>query len=94
MADDYPFGAANKVPHIHRYKKGDCHLKVQSGRSIDRYDLVQGGRRVKQSNLNEAFDAVRAAFPLATDTTRVNLLATMKDMVRNVSPHPDDMPKT
>ena len=87
MADDYPYGAANSVPHIHRYSGGDCHLKITSGRRIQRFDLIIDGRRNKQDVLNEAFDAVRETYPLGTDHRRTTLITTMRGLLRNVTPH-------
>lgn len=91
MADDYPYGAANTTPHIHRYSGGDCHLKIATGTRVVRYDLIEGGRRVKQSRLNEAYDLVRDVYPEATNQTRVGLLAAMSDLVRDTTAHSTDL---
>ncbi|RYH10665.1 hypothetical protein [Tropicimonas sp. IMCC6043] len=91
MADDYPYGSANTTPHIHRYSGGDCHLKIATGTKVSRFDLIEGGRRVKQSRLNEAYDVVRDVYPLATNATRVGLLAAMSGLLRNATPHSTDI---
>lgn len=91
MSDDYPYGSANTTPHIHRYSGGDCHLKIATGTKVKRFDLIEGGSRVKQSRLNEAYDVVREVFPLATDPTRVGLLAAMSNLLRGARPHSSDV---
>ena len=91
MADDYPYGAANTVPHIHRYSGGDCHLKILYGTKIKRFDLIEGGSRVQQARLNDVFDIVREVYPRETDATRTSLLATMRDLLRDVTPHSKDI---
>lgn len=92
MADDYPYGSGGTTPHIHRYSGGDCHLKIAiSGRGVKRYDLIEGGRRVKQTRLNEAYDVVREAYPLATDVTRNGVLGVMGTLLRNVPAHASDV---
>lgn len=92
MADDYPYGSGGTTPHIHRYSGGDCHLKIAIGRrGVKRYDLIEDGRRVKQSRLNEIFDVVREVYPLPTDTTRTGVINTMKTLLRNVPAHASDV---
>lgn len=92
MAEWYEWGDAKTTPHIHAYNNG-FHLKSADG---TRYDMVKGNRRVPQAKLNEAFDAVRADYPLVDDTRRTRLLQKMKDLLRNVAQHHDDIhvPKT
>ncbi|MEY8096324.1 hypothetical protein AB9F29_02755 [Falsihalocynthiibacter sp. S25ZX9] len=87
MSDDYPFGAANTTPHIHRYKGGDCHLKIATGTKVKRYDLIEGGSRVKQTRLDEAYNVVREVFPDARNATRVGLLAAMSGLIRDCKKH-------
>lgn len=87
MADWYAYGSAKTTPHVHVYNDG-CHLKSAGGA---RYDMVKGNRRVTQAKLNEAFDAVRADYPLADDARRILLLQVMRDLLRNVPQHHDDM---
>lgn len=87
MAEWYEWGAANVTPHIHAYNDG-CHLKSADG---TRYDLVKGNRRVQQTDLNEAFDAVRADYPNINDYRRTGLLAKMRDLVRDVKKHHKDI---
>lgn len=66
---EYPFGAANKTPHIHKYG-GDFHLKTEHG---SRINLVQGGIRY-EGGISEAltytqdYDARKAR---GTDPTRL-----------------------
>jgi hypothetical protein len=93
MADDYPYGAANTTPHIHRYKGGDCHLKIGTGSRVKRFDLIEGGSRVLQARLNDIYDEVRAVFPEETNPTRVGLLAVMSDLIRDVAKHSKDYAK-
>ncbi len=92
MAEDYPYGHGGTTPHIHRYSGGDCHLKIAiSGRGVKRYDLIEDGRRVKQDRLNDAFNVVRDAYPLATDVTRTGVLRVMRTLLRNVPAHASDV---
>ncbi len=77
--DSYAYGAANVTPHIHVYSGGDCHLKDSQG---TRFNLVQNGRRVKQSRINEAFDAIRTQFPDPSNPKRTAVLAAMRDLLR------------
>jgi len=93
MADDYPYGSANTIPHIHRYSGGDCHLKITSNKKIKRFDMIVSGSRSTQAVLNEAFDAVRETYPLSTDPNRTNLLAKMKELLRNITVHKSDIRK-
>lgn len=88
MADWYAYGQANTTPHIHAYSGGDCHLKVAGG---DRYNLIQQHRRVPQGQLNDAFDRVRADYPAANNPVRIMLLAKMKDLLRNIPKHKNDL---
>jgi hypothetical protein len=80
----YAYGAGNVTPHIHCYP-GGAHLKVAGG---DRYDLAQDGFKVSQDKINEAFDRVRADYPLATSPVRVALLAEMKRILREFKARP------
>ncbi len=45
LASEYPFGAANQIPHIHHYPGGD-HLKIVDRGSVKRYNIVQNGKVV------------------------------------------------
>jgi len=80
----YAYGAGNVTPHIHCYP-GGAHLKVAGG---DRYDLAQDGFRVSQDKIDEAFDRVRADYPLATNAVRVALLAEMQRILREFKARP------
>ena len=66
--DSYPFGAANTIPHIHKYK-GGAHIKILDGGKIKRIDLVQDGKRYGD-NVARAFDLARAT----GDTVLVNAI--------------------
>lgn len=77
--DSYAYGAANVTPHIHVYSGGDCHLKDSNG---TRFNLVQGGQRVKQARINEAFDAIRQQFPNPSNPKRIAVLAALRDLLR------------
>jgi hypothetical protein len=43
---EYPYGAANSIPHIHSYGSG-FHLKIMNGGKIKRMNLVQDGIKYK-----------------------------------------------
>jgi hypothetical protein len=90
MAEDYPYGGADSIPHIHRYSGGDCHLKITYGRRIQRFDLIVDGRKNRQGVLDEAFDAVRDAYPVENDHRRVELLRVLKSLLHNCRPHIDE----
>ena len=78
--DWYEYGSANTTPHIHCYSGGDCHLKDAYG---TRYNLVKGGKRSSQDEINRAFDAIRTQYPLATNAIRTAVLAKMADILRD-----------
>ena len=51
---EYPFGAGNKIPHIHNYDNG-FHLKYLAGTKVKRLNLVQAGTRY-EPNIAEAME--------------------------------------
>lgn len=83
--DDYPYGAANSLPHIHRYGP-DFHVKFvdTARRRVQRINLVVNGIRTLQSNINEAFDAIRASYGEHA------VLAKMAELLRGVPKHESD----
>lgn len=86
-ADYYAYGAANTTPHIHVYNNVNCHIKVAGGH---RFNLVQNGRRVRQTAINVAFDQVRADYPDPNNPARKALLAIMANLIKNVRKHEED----
>jgi hypothetical protein len=46
---EYPYGAADSVPHIHAYPGGG-HLKILDRGRIRRYNIVQNGSRHVQAD--------------------------------------------
>lgn len=46
LTSEFPFGAANAIPHIHSYPSG-FHLKIMVGSKIKRMNLVQDGTKYK-----------------------------------------------
>lgn len=50
LKGEYPYGAANEIPHIHAYANG-FYLKIQHRKGIKRYNIVQGGARHAQADM-------------------------------------------
>ncbi len=74
---DYPYGAANSVPHIHRYGTS-WHLKIVNRDSVKRYNLVVDGKKAKQDVQNEAFEAAKG---------NADLLSKMRELLRDADPY-------
>jgi hypothetical protein len=75
--DDYPYGGADSVPHIHRYK-GGSHLKILVGGKIKRINLVQDGVRYREN--------VAEAFKLARDAGDTALVDAIKECIDGIGP--------
>jgi hypothetical protein len=79
LRDEYPYGAANKIPHIHRYGN-DFHVKMVQGTKIRRFNMVQEGER---------YPAVDEALDAAWDydqRTGGNLRRTLLDLLKECAP--------
>lgn len=72
---EYPFGAANKIPHIHNYASG-FHLKYFTGTRVTRLNLVQDGKHY-EANITEALDYARTYNQTPTQQKLVGVLETL-----------------
>jgi hypothetical protein len=79
LRSEYPYGAANKIPHIHRYGN-DFHVKMVQGTKIRRFNMVQDGER---------YPAVEEALAAAWEydqRTGGNLRRTLRDLLQECAP--------